>query len=435
MRLRPSGALACVSGQLGTRRCVLALTMWVAALALLRVPAQSGPTGGLQQMNDLLTAEQSALDSGDSAAILTAGRQLAAFASRTLGDLYAAEGKPAAAAAAYRDSMAVLPNAGTLLQLASLRHSEDDLPGTIAALTEASALQPDAAPVHLALGTAFWELNEYSYNADSLREFSAAQRLSPEDPVGNANLGAILSQYQRYDEAAVYLRAAAAADPASPDPWLQLGMNAYAQQRFAEAEAALNKAVALTGTGLARNDFQIRRAFAVLNRLAIASGHEAEAQRYAMLTEQAHTAMLQAKVAAPLSESTGLVSSTVTGPARAAAPPTAAAASITTPEQQQIEAQLKGIIAKSLNDAGTALARNRDYAGALPLFRQASLADPTLLPVMRNLGLAAFHTGAYAEAIAALTRALAQTPDDAGARKYLQQSQSLLESTPGHTEP
>jgi len=44
---------------------------------------------------------------------------------------------------------------------------------------------------------------------------------------------------------------------------------------------------------------------------------------------------------------------------------------------------------------------------------------------MRNLGLAAFHAGAYGEATAALTVALQQNPEDTLVRNDLEQSRAL----------
>lgn len=315
------------------------------------------------------------------------------------------------------------------------RLAADDLAGTIANLTRAIALDPQGAPAHLALGDAFWELNEYGPNSDSLREFTKAQQGDPAGYLSNFNLGSVLSQLGRYREAAPFLAKAGAADPASPDPWLQLGMNAYVGNHPAEALSALEKCVALTGADQARNSYQIRRVYAVLSRLHAEAGSDAEARRMSIRAEEVHAQMLRSDVSSTLSENTSSVTnnspprpkppSALPGLATAPAPPSPPAQ----PQNLQLELQLQALVANSLNDAGTALARNHDYAAALPLFREASVADPTLAAATRNLGLAAFHTGNYDEAITALTRALEQNPADTLARTDLDQSLAALRNT------
>jgi Flp pilus assembly protein TadD len=131
-------------------------------------------------------------------------------------------------------------------------------------------------------------------------------------------------------------------------------------------------------------------------------------------------AVLSSGTATPLTESTGISVSVGQGRERKAA-----GAAAGEERGAEIERQLRGVVAKSLNDAGTVLARGHDYPGALPLFREAAGADPTLSPVMRNLGLAAFHTGNYAEAVAAFTRALEQNPADALVSGYLERARAL----------
>ena len=231
----------------------------------------------------------------------------------------------------------------------------------------------------------------------------------------------MLSQYERYGEAEVCFRAASAADPASPDPWLQLGMNAYAQGRGGEALTALGRAVELTGRDEARNGYQIRRAYAVLSRLAAEGGRAAEERQYADKERELREAVERADVATPLTESTGLVAQ---GPAqRAHRRPAAAEGDGADGPMQR---RLGEIAAKGLNDAGTVLARRRDYVGALPLFRVAAAVDPELGPVMRNYGLAAFHAGDPREAAAALERALAANPGDELVRRDLEQAREQM---------
>ena len=191
-----------------------------------RQEAGGGPAA---RLGELTRAEQGALDAGDEARILLTGRQLGGLALRLMGDLEAGREQFALAAEAYGRSLAVEGQesqatgveTGVLLVaadlragrkeaaaevservvtmagegpqihmlLANARHSAGDLPGTIAELQRAIAMDGQFGAAHMALGEAFWELNEYQYNLDSLREFLAAQRASPGDFFGEPGSG------------------------------------------------------------------------------------------------------------------------------------------------------------------------------------------------------------------------------------------------------
>lgn len=430
-------------------------------------PEQS--TAGAQ-LEQLVTAEKSAVDAGDPAQILSSGSQLGFVTLELLGHLSLDQGDCGPVTDSFAQALELTATAGVSgeqhlqaqlslitaatcanrsdvvttatqdllgstgdtaqvrLLIASAHHSAGDLNGTIHELERAVAANPNSMPAHLALGNAYWELNEYQYNAETLREFTAAQRLAPDDPTTNQDLGSILSQYQRYPEAAPFLETAARLDPQSPDPWLELGMNAYAQGNMTEASRNLTKAVTLTGADRSRNNYQVRRAFAALSRIAAAQGDTEAATRHAAEEEALHAEVVRTQTSVPLTESTAVATVQPPAPSRASglhmdSQPKSASSS-------PVESTLKTIVATSLNDAGTALARQRDYSGALPLFRIAAAANPEQPPLMRNLGLAAFHTGAWREAVDALTAALKQNPEDALARQDLEQARAHLESRP-----
>lgn len=133
------------------------------------------------------------------------------------------------------------------LLLANAHHQSGDLSATISELQQAIALNPQIGTLHLALGNAYWELNEYQYNADALREFTESQKLDPADYFSNYDLGAVESQYGSYRQTQTHLDLAAKANPGTPDPFFQLGMNAYAQDDRPQARTYLDKAIALNG--------------------------------------------------------------------------------------------------------------------------------------------------------------------------------------------
>ena len=416
-------------------------------------------------MQTLLAAQQAAVSSGDPSAILAASRPAAALALRLAAELDLAQSRLPAALDLLRRSFELdpQPGAGLLLLTAELRDGQTgaaralatsllasagpsaslhlllaqtfqaagDLDDTIQQLSSALALDPRIPAGHLALGSAYWQLNEFQYNADSLREFTEAQQLDPGNFLANLDLASVLSQYHRFAEAERYFGLAAKADPTSPDPSFQMGMNRYAEGDLAAARPLLERAVTLTGTDLAHNSFQIRRALAILSRMAALAGEPEKSRQLALEAEQLHNRLLAEGAAPTLTLSTGLVvggnSAGVAHPPAAKAPAAQAPAPA---DAAALRQQLLTLAASSLNDAGTALARTRDYAGALPLFRDAAAADPSLPPVLRNLGLAAFHTGAYAEAATALSQALARDPSDALAQRYLDQARAAQSSRP-----
>src|SRR5208282_2610349 len=91
----------------------------------------------------------------------------------------------------------------------------------------AVALDPVSLDAQIALGMAYWKLNGFGYNEATLSAFKAAHQLDPGGYTTNLLIGSIESQYQRFDDAAAHLRAAANADQGAPEPLYQLGMNAY----------------------------------------------------------------------------------------------------------------------------------------------------------------------------------------------------------------
>lgn len=463
------------------RRCLprFALAVMLAGVCGVQVRAQAAPQmDPAQYLQGIAQQQQQALDSGEAVQILSTSRHLAGVALQVLGAVYAAEEQPGQAAEAYgrslqaeesaearvqlirndvqaerprdtaRDEAQMLHAMGDTMQtrmlMAQAHHAAEDLPGTVAQLTLAvqrgdgsvgersglAAGQAGLAAAHLALGSAYWELNQFGYNAESLREFTEARRLDPASYVANYDLGAVLSQYQRYDEAAGYLQAAASRDAASPDPWMLLGLNRYAQGRMGEAGTALAKAVARTGADVARNHFQIMRVYAALNRIETEAGHAEVAAEYGRRAEAVRAEMLRGDAVPVLSQSTGLVANAAGGGAASQAERLPGKAAVTQ-QQRELEQRLRQIAAKSLNDAGTALARGRDYEGALPLFRLAAQTDAGLVPVMRNFGLAAFHTQHYAEAVTALTEAVRLDAADGTASRYLEQARSLAAAQGG----
>src|SRR6202042_1333487 len=85
---------------------------------------------------------------------------------------------------------------------------------------------------------------------------------------------------RNYVESNKYLQVASEIDPTAPEPFLYLGLNAYAQEDMHRAETMLRQAVTLTGSDEARSNFQIRRAYVDLGRILANSGRAEESETF-----------------------------------------------------------------------------------------------------------------------------------------------------------
>jgi len=296
------------------------------------------------------------------------------------------------------------------------------------------AREPDSAIAHLALGTLYWSLNDQQYNSDTLREFERARKLDAANPLIARSLGTILSQYHRFAEAQPLLEQAAADESQALDADFQLGMNFYEQNQLPEAQSELQKVVELAAaeqtatSGKPAHTRQLSRALFVLSRVAAQQNNP---QQQAALAAQSASLLKQIAEqggGTVFSESVGVTANTTVQPADAKTPPPVTPADRQIP--QQLAAQLKTITAQSLNDAGTSLAREHQYAAALPFFAQAAAVEPTLVPVERNLGLAAYHLEDWPAAVKALAAALQQNPADDLVRRDFEDAQSKLKAQP-----
>ncbi len=144
-------------------------------------------------------------------------------------------------------------------------------------LRKAVALDTRTPHAHYFLGLAQLWKNEWVETPEIRQEFVIELKNFPQDFLSNYFLGYLDSNARRYDEAAVHLQAAAKIDPTWPEPWLFLGLNAYAQGDKVNAESYLRKCIELTGDENSRGNYQVRRAYVTLGRILTASGREKEA--------------------------------------------------------------------------------------------------------------------------------------------------------------
>lgn len=308
----------------------------------------------------------------------------------------------------------------------------DDMPAAVKEFKVAVALDPAAPHAHYFLGLAELALNEWKPTPESEAEMKAEVKNFPNDYLANYMLGFSMSSERRYKEAEPYLENAARINPTAPEPFLFMGLNAYAEDDSQRAEQMLRKAVLLTGNDEARLNYQIRRAYVDLGRILSASGRKDEAEVFlAKARDLQNKTMQQSQQSiASIALAGGAGSAAAVVPLskneeNAAAPLTAGngdptarldaaslASSKLAPEQRTAaearEKVLRTTLALAFNDLATSEALRQEYRRALSYYQQAEQWDSSLAGLQKNLGQCAFRAREYPEAIRALSEALKQ---------------------------
>ena len=301
----------------------------------------------------------------------------------------------------------------------------------------AISIDPKASRGHYFLGLFYLVKNSWEPSAEAKREFEAEVALNPKDFFGNYFLGYLASTEKRYAESDAHLKIAAAAKPDWPEPYLYLGLNAYGAGSDANAEVLLRKAIKLTGTDDARNNYQIRRAYFTLGRILIRFGKREEGTALVKKSRDMETKLL-----ADARQNQALSSREMApeAPGDSATAPRESLPSFDgdlsapltkedlgklnfTPAQlkqaNESEKQLRAILGFAFNDLGTSEARRKEYALALAHFRDAERWSAVTPGLARNIGMAAFLSGDFAESARALKQVVASDPSD-------QRSQAML---------
>lgn len=272
-------------------------------------------------------------------------------------------------------------------------------------------LDPRALHGEFFLGLTYLQMHQWGPSSESFRHLRNAVEQSPHEYISNFYLGALEStDGSDLPSSDRHLHAAAEADPSQPEVWLYLGINANRERRTAEAKTYLQKAIDLTGSDESRNNYQVRRAYFSLGRILIAEGKRSEGEalmaRYktaeqAAVAESGQSIAQSGTMAAEENPLRTLVAST--GP-RAEIPSDHPSAEQTKNREIQsaVEDKLRGLLANSWNDLGTAKAREHDYPAALQAFQESRRWDASNLVTLRNLGVAAFRVQNSVEAASAL---------------------------------
>ena len=340
------------------------------------------------------------------------------------------------AAEVFRQMQQLAGDSGSLHVLMGRAYRDGgDMDAAVREFRRALAIDPRTPHAHYFLGLAQLYMRDWKPTPEIEAEFRKEVENYPNDYLANYMLGLATSGERQYDLSDRYLAAAARIDPGSPDPPLYLGMNAYAEGKMGSAEAMMRKAIQLTGRDEERTNYQIRRAYVDLARIASQSGRTRESDAYAVKARELQNKIMQQTqqdvsraMAAKGDASDAAVVPLTRKEEEQAAPPVQnsddrvanhglTAAQITAAKER--ETTLKTVLAQAFNDLATAHARQQEYPEALSLYHQAEQWDRNLDGLEKNLGQCAFLMKDYAEATRALTAASQQGDDSAPLRAML----------------
>ena len=156
-----------------------------------------------------------------------------------LGELLFAQGLGDTAVETLERGLAAEPDYGRLLKAAALlRESGRPMPAE-AALTRATALDPEAAQAYFDLGDLRLAVRD---GAGAVTPLERARRLDAGSPVVASGLGAAYRESGRLEEALREGLAAVDLDASSPGVWLELGLTRWRRRELGEASAALRTA-------------------------------------------------------------------------------------------------------------------------------------------------------------------------------------------------
>jgi len=347
------------------------------------------------------------------------------------------------AAAVFRQMIQFAGDSGSLHVLFGRAYRDaDDMPAATREFQRAIALDTKTPHAHYFLALAKLAVNEWKPTPEIKTEFTKELQFHPQDYLANYLTGFLASSERQYPEAERYLKIAAEIGPTSPEPWLYLGLDAYAQADMKRAEECLRKAVILTGSDESRSNYQIRRAYVDLGRILANSGRTEESEVFltkARELQKKTMELTQQHIAATVAEGGGTMAAVVplesqkdleaaeflpanSDPFARIDPSILAGAKLTAEQRAAIEAQenrLRAILGLSFNDLATAEAVSGQFLAALGHYQEAERWDAKIPGLAKNLGLSAFRAENLPEAIRGFSKALEENSADAPVRALL----------------
>jgi tetratricopeptide (TPR) repeat protein len=348
------------------------------------------------------------------------------------------------AAAVFQQMMQLAGDSGSLhVMIGRAYRDAEDMPEAIREFKRAIALDPATPHAHYFLALAIFAVNEWQATPEIKIEFEKEIEHYPRDYLANYMMGFIASSERRYEAADKYLTAAVEVNPDWPEPWLYMGLNAYARSDMKRAEQAFRKAVEMTGSDDARSNFQIRRAYIDLGRILAASGRTEESEVFLTKARDLQNKVLQQSQqnVAAMALAGGVGSAAAIVPLNPKTETEAAPllpanndpfarvdasvmvrAHLTEKQRAAADSQenlLRSVLGLSFNDLATSEAVRKQYSVALGHYQEAERWDPAIPGLAKNLGLSAFRINNYPEAIRGLSVAIDEKPTDTPVRAML----------------
>jgi tetratricopeptide (TPR) repeat protein len=303
-------------------------------------------------------------------------------------------------------------------------YSETDHAGeAIAEFRRAMAKDGHAADAHYYLGLAYLGHNESAGYAQAIPEFRSELQLNPNDFRSHYMLGYIALKQRDLPGAERELSSALAAAPRDLQSLLQLAEVYAATNRLPEAEKTLRTAISIAADN-SESEGQASRAHYLLGRILEQTGRRSEAAQEMKTVEDIQKRLGPSSM--QTASNAGTTAPTTVGSATAlmtkeakdqpkqnGVPPEKLA------QLAQFVAGLKPAIADAYNNLGAIAAGGHDFTTAAKYFQRAGEWDASLPGLDRNLGMAWFYAGQYADAILPLRRYLQTQPNDLPGRSML----------------
>jgi tetratricopeptide (TPR) repeat protein len=349
------------------------------------------------------------------------------------------------AASTFEQMVQAVGDSGSIHVLIGRAYRDaDDMPAAIGEFQKAITLDTKTPHAHYFLGLAQLAVNEWKSTPEIKAEFVKELQIFPRDYLANYMAGFLAASERDYGVSNRYLKTAVEVNPDLPEPWLYLGLNAYAQSDTKSAEEYFRKAIALTGNDEARSNYQIRRAYVDLGRILANSGRTEESETYLTKARDLQNKTMQqgqqnvasamalaggagsAAAIVPLNTKTELQAAPLlpadTDPFARVDASVIARANLSEKQRGAADSQenrLRSVLGLSFNDLATSEAVRKEYVAALGHYQEAERWDPQVPGLAKNLGLSAFRANNYPEAIRGFSRALTEKPGETPVRAML----------------
>jgi tetratricopeptide (TPR) repeat protein len=254
---------------------------------------------------------------------------------------------------------------------------------------------------------------------DAAAEFEAEVRIAPEDPLANLELGSLLVEIRRPEDALAPLELVARSTPPQARTFYYLGRSQLALDRVPEAVASLKRALSLAeeqganAEALRLIQNQLARALLSAGERDEAAAHFEKSRRLSAEGAAAERERLERYLAGDRDREEEAETSPV--PVIEASP----LADLAPPERLDLMSEAKETLARTYFNLGVMQTQQQRFARAAEMFESAAGVDPDFPRVEASLGVARFNAGQFDRATAPLTRAVESHPSDPGLRRLL----------------